>query len=329
MIGNLTDEINTVLLKKNNVINALRESEAHFHQLFDRHSSIMLLIDYQSRIIVDANPAAAKFYGYPLEILRGMDVSLINAQPESEIYPQRQKAIIGEQNKFIFDHRLANGEIRTVEAHISIVRYKGNNLFFSIIHDVTERKQSEEQIRNLAFYDALTQLPNRHLFIDRLSQVMATSKRNGQHAALMMIDLDNFKTLNDTYGHGAGDLLLIEVASRLKSCIRGLDTVARFGGDEFVVALNELGTDKNQAMTQARVVAEKIRTTLSNPYSLCINQTTNSCAVIEYHCTASIGVTVFVSKHECQDDLLRWADMAMYSAKEAGQNLISFSNINL
>lgn len=321
-----SDEIAAVLLENEKVIRSLRESEAHFRQLFERHSSVMLLIDHQSLIIVDANPAAAQFYGYSLESLRGMHVSRINAQSESEIQQQRQQAIIGAQNRFVFDHRLASGAIRAVEVHISTVSYKGKSLFFSIIHDITERKQSEELIRNLAFYDPLTQLPNRRLFIDRLFQVMAASKRNGQYSALMVLDLDNFKSINDTYGHGAGDLLLIEVAKRLKSCVRELDSVARFGGDEFVVALSDLGTDKDESTAQSSIIAEKIRLALAQPYQLTIKQAKGMDTFIEHHCTASIGVIVFISNDESQDDLLKWADMAMYQAKEAGHNLVRFYN---
>lgn len=126
---------------------ALQESESHFRQLFELHHDVMLLIDYDSRIIIDANPAAAQFYGYPLESLRGMSVSQINAQEESEIQPIRERAIAGEQNVFTFKHRLANGAVRTIEAHISTVVDEGKNLFFSIIHDITERKRVENELR--------------------------------------------------------------------------------------------------------------------------------------------------------------------------------------
>jgi diguanylate cyclase (GGDEF)-like protein/PAS domain S-box-containing protein len=324
-----SDEMEAVLLENEKVIRSLRESEAHFRQLFERHSAVMLLIDHQSLIIVDANPAAAQFYGYPLESLRGMSVNRINAQPESEIHQQRQQAIIGEQNRFVFEHRLANGVVRAVEVHISTVDHKGKSLFFSIIHDITERKQSEELIRNLAFYDPLTQLPNRRLFSDRLGQAMAAGKRNGRYAALMMLDLDNFKSLNDKYGHGAGDLLLIEVAKRLKSCVRELDTVARFGGDEFLVVLSELSVDKADSVTQSRMVAEKICTRLADPYLLTIKRTGAGDISIKHHCTASIGVMVFIIHEESQDDILKWADVAMYQAKEAGRNLIRFYDSKL
>ena len=190
--------------------------------------------------------------------------------------------------------------------------------------DISSRKQMEEQVRQLAFHDALTQLPNRRLLNDRLSQTLAASARSGRYGALMFLDLDNFKILNDTHGHGAGDLLLMEVASRLKSCIRAVDTVARFGGDEFVVMLGELEADKDESTAQAGLVAEKIHTALAAPYWLALKREGLADALIEHHCTASIGVVLFVNHEEKQADLLKWADMAMYQAKAAGRNSIRF-----
>ena len=133
---------------------------------------------------------------------------------------------------------------------------------FVAARDITERKQAEEQILNLALYDALTGLPNRRLLNDRLAQTMAASKRSTHYSALMFLDLDNFKPLNDTQGHHAGDLLLIEVAQRISHGVRAVDVVARFGGDEFVVILNELDQDRIQATVHAALVAEKLRTLL-------------------------------------------------------------------
>lgn len=302
-------------------IKSLAESEAYFRQLFERHSVVMLLIDALSLVIVDANLAAAQFYGYPLEKLRGMPLNCIQAQSEADIVIQRQQIIVGKRNKFVFDHRLANGVVRAVEAHISTVNYQGKTLFFSIIHDITERKQSEDLIRNLAFYDPLTQLPNRRLLDERLGRAIASCKRKGRYAALMMIDLDNFKSLNDTYGHGAGDLLLIDAAKRLKDSVRELDTVARFGGDEFVVVLDELGMDQAQSARYAEVIAEKIRHSLAQPYRLYLADSYGKDIVVEHRCTASIGVVIF-GQHENRDESLKWADMAMYRAKDAGRNSI-------
>jgi diguanylate cyclase (GGDEF)-like protein/PAS domain S-box-containing protein len=196
--------------------------------------------------------------------------------------------------------------------------------FVAIMQDITERKQAEEQIRTLAFYDALTQLPNRRLLNDRLGQTMAASKRSGRYGALMFLDLDNFKPLNDTYGHGVGDLLLIEAAHRLTGCVRETDTVARFGGDEFVVILSELDADKAESTAQAGIVAEKIRVTLAEPYLLTCRQEGNAEAIIEHRCAASIGVALFINHEAEPEEVLKRADIAMYRAKEGGRNSIHF-----
>ena len=193
-----------------------------------------------------------------------------------------------------------------------------------ITREITERRRLESQVHELAFYDPLTQLPNRRLLDDRLGQAMTASKRSGRFCALMFLDLDNFKPLNDTHGHFVGDLLLQQVAKRLSACVREVDTVSRFGGDEFVVLLGELDEDKAHSTEQARVVAEKIRSTLSEPYRLPLVQGDSPEAMAEHRCSASVGVVVFVNHEARQDDILKWADAAMYQAKDAGRNLIRF-----
>jgi len=190
--------------------------------------------------------------------------------------------------------------------------------------DITSRKAAENEIKNLAFYDALTQLPNRRMLIDRLNLTMATSKRSGRYGAVMFLDLDNFKPLNDKYGHAVGDLLLIEVARRLISCVREVDTVARFGGDEFVVMLSELDVDKAESITQASVIAEKIRVILAEPYELSIQQNGPEENDVCHYCTSSIGVAMFVNHEAGPETILAWADMAMYRAKRDGRNSIRF-----
>lgn len=191
----------------------------------------------------------------------------------------------------------------------------------SIQRDVTERKKIEDNVRQLAFYDALTSLPNRRLLNDRLNQCIAASKRTGIYGALMFLDLDNFKPINDQYGHVAGDMLLIEVASRLKSCMREMDTVARFGGDEFVVMLGNLLADPLTSRSQAAMVAEKIRLALSEPYRFTL---ATSNLMVEHRCTVSIGLVVFNGSEGSLDDIMKWADVAMYQAKDAGRNQIRF-----
>ena len=156
---------------------------------------------------------------------------------------------------------------------------------------------------------------------------MAAGKRSGRYSALMFLDLDNFKTLNDTQGHFVGDLLLIEAARRIGSCVREVDVVARFGGDEFVVILNELDVDHAQSVADARVVAEKLRAALDEPYLLTFRQEGRAEATVEHHCTISIGVVVFLDHEGSQDDILKWADSAMYQAKEAGRNVIRYFDL--
>ncbi|UCV09818.1 diguanylate cyclase domain-containing protein [Dechloromonas denitrificans] len=194
-----------------------------------------------------------------------------------------------------------------------------------IVHtNISERKRAEEQIRNLAYYDSLTLLPNRRLLNDRLAQALANGKRTGLHGALMLLDLDNFKPLNDEHGHAAGDQLLIEVARRLSSSVRQIDTVARLGGDEFVVILGSLNSAPSASREQALAIAEKIRTILAQPYFLSSSEGDDQESTVEHHCSASIGVTLFNGQQAGQNEILKHADIAMYQAKEAGRNTIRF-----
>ncbi|TSA09980.1 MAG: diguanylate cyclase [Comamonadaceae bacterium] len=190
--------------------------------------------------------------------------------------------------------------------------------------DIVERKRMEDQVRQLAFYDPLTHLPNRRLLNDRLSQTLLASKRSAFHGALMFMDLDNFKSLNDQHGHSAGDLLLVEVARRLKCCVREIDTVARFGGDEFVVLLGELALSPQESMAQAGVIAEKIRLALAEPYALNMAREGADAVSLKHRCTASIGVTLFIDGDANLDGILMRADVAMYEAKAQGRNRVQF-----
>ena len=185
----------------------------------------------------------------------------------------------------------------------------------SSARDITQRKNSEDQIRSLAFYDVLTDLPNRRQLLDRLNQAVASGCRSGRAGALMIVDLDNFKVLNDTRGHDVGDLLLQQVAKRLTSSVREGDTVARLGGDEFVVMLEDLSDQLKEAVTQTEIVGEKIIATLNQPYQL---------GNFSHNSTPSIGVTLFVEHRGTIDEILKRADLAMYQAKSAGRNMLRF-----
>ncbi len=191
----------------------------------------------------------------------------------------------------------------------------GRRYVGGIAADITERKSAEEQIENLAFYDPLTNLPNRRLLMDRLKHILNTAERHSQISALLFIDLDNFKALNDTYGHNHGDLLLLQVAQRLQANIRKCDTLARFGGDEFVILLENLSSNKSDAAAQANIAGEKVLRVLGEPYLL-DGKSHNS--------TSSIGITLFGDNQEDIEGPLKRADLALYQAKESGRNSLRF-----
>ncbi len=191
----------------------------------------------------------------------------------------------------------------------------GSVLWHGFITDVTERKQAEENTHRLAHFDALTGLPNRRLLVDRIEHALGAARRNGQLGALLFIDLDNFKQINDARGHSVGDRLLEQVAQRLSQQLRGGDLVARLGGDEFVVLVGHLGLDIEAGARHARAVADKVREVLEQPYQI---------AGTLYGSSGSIGITMFPKADERVDDLLREADTAMYRAKSAGRNRIAF-----
>lgn len=177
------------------------------------------------------------------------------------------------------------------------------------------RKQAEEEIERLAFYDPLTHLPNRRLLYERLQQAITTNACQGKQGAALFIDLDNFKTLNDTKGHNMGDLLLVEVAKRLQSCVREEDTVARLGGDEFVIILNGLSLDPEQAVFQTEMVGNKILAAINQPYQL---------QEFSHHCSASMGIGLFQNHDSTVDELLKYTDTALYQAKRSGRNSLLF-----
>ena len=195
--------------------------------------------------------------------------------------------------------------------------------FANLAELVISRHRSEAQIRSLAYFDVLTQLPNRRTLDDRLGQAMALSKRSGRFGALMFVDLDNFKPLNDRHGHAVGDQLLIEVARRVVACVREMDTVARFGGDEFVIIVGELDESRDASTAQALSVAEKVRSHIAEPFRL----NGKDGESIEHRCTASIGVVLFLNHEATLDDILKHADEAMYRAKDGGRDCVCFTGI--
>jgi diguanylate cyclase (GGDEF)-like protein/PAS domain S-box-containing protein len=321
----------SIAIERNLAAEKLRDSEAHYRLLTEDVSDVVWKQDGEYRFTY-ISPADERLRGFPanevigrplFEFLTAEGIAAasekIRLRNESEKRGVRSGTSTIELQQRCKDGRLIWFEILSTperDAQGRITAYHG------ISRDITERRQMEEQVRQLAFYDPLTRLPNRRLLKDRLVLTMAASARNGLYAALMFLDLDNFKPLNDSHGHEVGDLLLIEVAARMKNCVREMDTVARVGGDEFVVMISELHADRAESAAQARQIAEKIRLALAQPYLLPLNR--EACATVEHHCTACIGVVLFNNHDADQNDIINWADTAMYEAKEAGRNRIRF-----
>jgi diguanylate cyclase (GGDEF)-like protein/PAS domain S-box-containing protein len=303
----------------------LRERENNHRLLLENSPVSIHEIDMDGRII-SMSRAGILMHGLKEEgnVQGSLYLDGVSAADRQRIGNLFARACAGEISHFEFK---ASGPREQIfkSSFVPIKNKKGSvEKLMGITEDITERKKAEEYIRNFAFYDTLTQLPNRHLLNDRLGLAMAASKRSGRYGALMFLDLDNFKPLNDTHGHDVGDLLLVEAAQRITSCVREMDTVARFGGDEFVVMLNELDVDKKLSIAQAGVVAEKIRVTLAEIYLLKRKQESGVEITVEHHCTSSIGVVLFINHEAGQEDIIKWADMAMYKAKEGGRNTIRF-----
>ena len=305
-----------------------RDSAARLTASVFTHSREAILIADADGTVIDVNDAFSRITGYSRDEVVGHTPHILSSgRHEQSFFAALWRDLIerGYWHGEVWNRR-KNGEVFATLQTISAVHDGGGRTqhYVSLFTDITERKAMEDQIRQMAFHDQLTQLPNRRLFIDRLSQAMAASKRSARYGAAMFLDLDNFKPLNDRHGHDAGDLLLIEAAERLKSCVREMDTVARFGGDEFVVLISELDVDKAESITQAGVIAEKIRLALAAPYRLIVQHAGKSGSTVEHHCSASIGVVLFRDHEASQHEIFKWADAAMYQAKKAGRNTIRF-----
>jgi len=284
---------------------------------FETHDGI-LITDAKANI-QRVNRAFEKITGYSQWEVLGMNPRLMSSgRHDAAFYQEMWERLTqdGAWSGEIWDRR-KSGEIYPKWMTITAVKDEQGKIsnYVAIFSDITERKRNEEEIRNMAFYDALTQLPNRRLFLDRLRSALAASTRSGDFGALLFIDLDRFKVLNDTLGHDYGDLLLIEVAERIKACVREIDTVARLGGDEFVVVVEGIGGNREEASYKAGLVAEKIREALSHAYQLKEHQ---------HYSSPSIGVEMFHDGSASIDELIKHADVAMYQAKNAGRNTVRF-----
>ncbi len=285
------------------------ELEAIFRalpDLFFRIDAQGVITDYKARDIGELYLPPEEFLGRPLhELLPSEAVARYQAA-------LAQSRASGEPSTYEYALPMPDGS-RWFEARIN--RLGTSDEAVVLVRDVSERKRAEAEIHRLAYFDALTGLPNRRLMMDRLSQALAVARRGGHVGALMFIDLDQFKRVNDARGHEVGDAVLRQVGERLKRFLRNEDTVARLGGDEFVVLLVELANTHEAAARLALAVADKIRGVLRTPFDV---------DGVDYHIGASIGITVFPKNGEREDDLLREADTAMYRAKEAGRNAVIY-----
>lgn len=283
-----------------------------------------VVVTDENNLIIDVNPAFTDLTGYTLDEVRGKNPRIFKSgKHDLSFYQQMWQSIQsdGHWQGEVWDYR-RDGELHAKWLSISIIRHPDGSIFRHVAQfsDITEKKLKDELIWTQANFDALTNLPNRRLLADRINQMMSSGVRSGQHGALLLLDLDQFKRLNDTLGHSMGDKLLIEVASRMQRCVREEDTVARLGGDEFVVLLNELSGDQNEAAVQAEHIAEKIRIELCRPYRL---------GETEYHTSSSIGIVLFRGHSDSKEDLLAHVDAAMYQAKAKGRNTTCFFDISM
>ena len=296
---------------------ALRLSEERYRTAFQMSLDSINLNRLSDGIYVDCNKAFLETTGYAREEVIGHSSIELNIW-ENPANRSKLVEILHRQGvcrNFEARLRKKKGEMFWVLMSASVIELEGIPCVLSISRDISDVKTAQDEIRHLAFYDPLTELPNRRLLLERLRQTVTASKRCGRQRALLFIDLDNFKSLNDTLGHAVGDLLLKEVGERLTGCVRAVDTAARVGGDEFVVILEDLGRTSEEAAARAGSVAEKILASITQPYVL---------AGRECRSTASMGITVFGDGNESSSAILQQADIAMYQAKAAGREAIRF-----
>ncbi len=278
----------------------------------------IVITDAHNRIL-RVNKAFSRMTGYSPEEVIGKTTAILKSGRHDRNFYQRMWEVL-KRDKFwqgeVWDRR-KNGQIYPKWLTITAVTDPDGqiNHYVGAFTDLSQHKEAEEAIHRLAFYDPLTDLPNRRLLLDRLEQALSTSTRSRQYGAVLLIDLDNFKVINDTKGHATGDLLLLEIAKRLRACVRQEDTVARLGGDEFVIMLEDIGSEEAVAISTADRIAEKVLETTRLPCQL---------AGFEHHSSLSIGICLFMESELSGDEILRHADAAMYQAKNAGRNTLRF-----
>lgn len=305
----------TDITERKNAEEGLRDSEKRFRTILENAPIGMAVLTLEGRFLL-VNRSLCDIVGYEKEELEKLTFQEITHPDDLEFnLANVQRLQDGGINSYFMEKRYVRKDKQIVWTQLtsSVIRNAAGAPQFLIaqIEDITDRKRSREQIHQLAYYDALTTLPNRRLLKDRLKQSIAKAKRYQRPLALMFMDLDNFKLVNDTFGHDMGDKLLKVVADRLQACVRGIDTVCRQGGDEFIIVLSEITHPEDAA-----VVANKIIDTINKPISLNEN---------DVHITTSIGIAIYpVNGTDDARELMKKADLAMYETKNKGKNGFSF-----
>ncbi|MFL0803521.1 MAG: EAL domain-containing protein [Agarilytica sp.] len=299
----------------------LDESRRRYKALFDKTADALLIIEGNE--FVDCNQATLDMLGFhSKEELYQAHPSVLSpdVQPDGQLSTEKadlmmKTALQNGSHRFEWDHKRKNGEVFPVEVLLTAIPYQDKQLLHVVWRDISDRKKAAEEIEFQALYDSLTSLPNRRLLFDRLNQSLVAAREHNYVNALLFVDIDRFKTINDTLGHSVGDALLIESANRIQECLTREDTASRFGGDEFVILLRHVGENKETGSFNAEKMASRIMKALSVPLYL---------QEQEFHITVSVGIALFPSREQSVDDIIKHADTAMYSAKEAGRNRIAF-----
>jgi len=290
----------------------LRRELERFKAIYRHSHDAVLIFDPQDGRLLDCNPRTAEFLGIPHEQLDGMHLTELHDESDAFLRSLVDDVMDrGEGRSIRINYRAGDGRIIPAEVSTSRIQLDTGNMLLCIARDISERENAAERIQHLAYHDTLTDLPNRTLLTDRVNRALARARRTHQIGALLFLDLDKFKRINDSLGHSVGDELLKELARRLRRALREEDTVARLGGDEFVVLLEGLGQRQDRAVEKAREIAEKVRGIFVDEYRLDGH---------ELYVTASIGIVTFPHDGDTVDTLLRHADTAMYHAKGAGRD---------
>lgn len=313
----LNAQLQAEIVVRKNAEEALIGSEKQYADLYEFAPIAYMTLDSDARIS-EINLTGALLLGEERQKLVQCHFAQFVTPGDVGRYFHLLRKVMKQDERQTSDLALRRGDGSVFHAQLDCVRVPARAIGPAVritIIDITERKRAEARIEHLAFYDPLTQLPNRRLLLNRLQQALTACVRTLRYGAVLFIDLDDFKALNDTQGHHIGDLLLQQVAARLKACVRASDMVARLGGDEFVVILQDLSSNLVEAAAQTKNVGEKLLATLSRKYLL---------AGYEYHTSGSIGTTLFRDHREPIEDLLKRADLALYRAKTAGPDNLRF-----